>query len=177
MINFLRISTIAVALFFPAFSVDASSGRGQQPHARTFEVPGHDPIGKPSDGSSIDRMIEVFIRETESGYMLFEPDAIQIERGSVVRFAISNAGALDHEFFLGSFDEVAEHQQWMREHPDMQHDSANSVSIPSGQNAELTWEFSDMTNLEFVCLIPGHREAGMWGVIIVHDHLAPKSKG
>jgi len=41
----------------------------------------------------------------------------------------------------------------------------------------LIWEFSDMTNLEFVCLIPGHREAGMWGVIIVHDHLAPKSKG
>jgi len=26
-------------------------------------------------------------------------------------------------------------------------------------------------------LIPGHWEAGMWGVIIVHDHLAPKSKG
>lgn len=177
MMNFLRTCTIALALIFPSLSADASSGTGQQPHARAFEAPGHDRIGKPGDGSSFDRTIEISIRETESGYMLFEPDAVRIESGSVVRFLIGNTGALDHEFFLGSFDEVAEHQQWMREHPDMQHDSANSVSIPSGQNAELIWEFSDITNLEFVCLIPGHREAGMWGVIIVHDHLAPKPKG
>ena len=177
MTKFLRTCTIALALMFPALSVEASSGKGQQPHARAFEVPGHDPIGEPGDGSSIDRTIEISVRETESGYMLFEPDAIKIERGSVVRFSISNTGALDHEFFLGSFDEVAKHQQWMREHPDMPHDSANAVTIPSGQNAELIWEFSDVTSLEFACLIPGHREAGMWGVIIVHDHLAPKSKG
>lgn len=175
--NFLIICTTALVLVFPAFSVNASSGKGQQPHARAFEVPGHDAIGKPGVGSSFDRTIEISIRETESGYMLFEPDAIQIEKGSVVRFLIGNTGALDHEFFLGSFDEIAKHQQWMREHPDMQHDRANSVLIPSGQNADLIWEFSDMTNLEFVCLIPGHREAGMWGVIMVHDHLAPKSKG
>ena len=175
--TFTLIFSLALALAFSTLSLEASSGKGQQPHARAFEVPGHDPIGKPGDGSSIDRTIELSIRETESGYMLFEPDAIQIERGSVIRFSIRNTGALDHEFFLGSFDEVAKHQQWMREHPDMQHDSANSVSIPSGQNADLIWEFSDVTNLEFACLIPGHREAGMWGVIIVHDHLAPKSKG
>lgn len=177
MTNFLKSCTIAFALILPALSVNAASGKGQQPHARAFEMPGHDPIGKPGDGSSIDRTIEISVRETASGYMLFEPDAIQIESGSVVRFSISNMGALNHEFFLGSFDEVAKHQQWMREHPDMQHDSANSVSLPSGQNAELIWEFTDVTNLEFACLIPGHREAGMWGVIIVHDHLAPKSKG
>ncbi|MEP6347346.1 MAG: hypothetical protein ABJ082_16120, partial [Parasphingorhabdus sp.] len=86
--NFLRTCTIALALVLPAFSVGASSGKGQQPHARAFEVPGHDPIGKPGDGSSIDRTIEISIRETESGYMLFEPDAIQIESGSVVQFSI-----------------------------------------------------------------------------------------
>ena len=114
MTKFLRTCTIALALMFPALSVEASSGKGQQPHARAFEVPGHDPIGEPGDGSSIDRTIEISIRETESGYMLFEPDAIQIESGSVVQFSIRNTGALDHEFFLGSFDEVAKHQQWMR---------------------------------------------------------------
>lgn len=171
------IVSLAQALAFSSLPVAASSGKGQQPQTRAFELPGHDPIGRPGDVSSIDRTIEISISETESRYMLFEPDAVQIEGGSVVRFSIKNNGALDHEFFLGSFDEVAEHQQWMREHPDMQHDSANSVLIPSGRSAELIWEFSDMTNLEFVCLIPGHREAGMWGVIIVHDHLAPKSKG
>ncbi|KZX97866.1 MULTISPECIES: cupredoxin domain-containing protein [unclassified Sulfitobacter] len=175
--TFIGTCSLFLALMFPAWAVYASSGKDQQPYAGVSETPGHDPIGKPGDGSSIDRTIEISVRETASGYMLFEPDAIQIESGSVVRFSISNTGALDHEFFLGSFDEIAKHQQWMREHPDMQHDSANLVSIPSGQNAELIWEFSDVTNLEFACLIPGHREAGMWGVIIVHDHLAPKNKG
>ena len=95
MMNFLKTCTTALALIFPALSVDASSGKGQQPHARAFEVPGHDPIGKPGDGSTFDRSIEISIRETESGYMLFEPDAIQIEKGSVVRFLIGNTGALD----------------------------------------------------------------------------------
>ncbi|KHA54191.1 copper tolerance protein [Sulfitobacter geojensis] len=109
--------------------------------------------------------------------MLFEPDAIHIESGSIVRFVISNLGALDHEFFLGSFSEVAEHKQWMRDHPDMRHDDPNAVTVQSGQSAELIWEFTDILNLEFVCLLPGHREAGMWGVIMVHDHLAPKSEG
>lgn len=155
----------------------AGSGKGQEPQSKAYELPGHEPIGKPGDVASITRTIEILIKETASGYMLFEPDAIHIEKGSVVRFAISNLGALDHEFFLGSFDEIAEHKQWMREHPDMQHDDPNAVSISSGQSGELVWQFSAMTNLEFVCLLPGHREAGMWGVIMVHDHLAPKSKG
>ena len=60
----------------------------------------------------------------------------------------------------------------MQEHPDMTHDAANFISIPSGETGELIWKFSDVTNLEFACLVPGHRDAGMWGVIIVHDHLA-----
>ncbi len=64
----------------------------------------------------------------------------------------------------------------MRLHPEETHENANAVAIPSGQTAELVWQFLSETNLEFVCLIPGHREAGMWGVIMVHHHLAPEPK-
>ncbi|NYI30016.1 cupredoxin domain-containing protein [Sulfitobacter geojensis] len=175
--TFIRTCAFVVSLTFPVTSVDAANGKGREPHARAFELPGHEPIGKPSDGSLFDRTVEITIKETTSGYMLFEPDAIHIESGSIVRFVISNLGALDHEFFLGSFSEVAEHKQWMRDHPDMRHDDPNAVTVQSGQSAELIWEFTDILNLEFVCLLPGHREAGMWGVIMVHDHLAPKSEG
>lgn len=140
------------------------------------QVPGHDLIGKPGNNGLVTRIIEVNIEETEVGYMLFEPNAINIQHGAVVRFIIKNDGALDHEFFLGSFAEVGEHQQWMHQHPDIEHDDPNAVKIPSGETAELVWNFSEKTNLEFVCLIPGHREARMWGVIMVHDHLTLKSK-
>lgn len=170
------ILTFGFVIGFSALSAEANTGTGDRPHAKEYELPGHDPIGKPASGTSITQTIEVNVKETESGEMLFEPDAIHVEKGSVVRFVINNPGVLEHEFFLGSFDEIAKHQQWMRQHPDMEHSGANTVLIPSGKTGALEWKFSTKINLEFVCLIPGHREAGMWGVIIVHDHLAPKSK-
>lgn len=156
-----------------ALPVQAKTTQHGAPHDRAYETPGHEAIGRPSNGASVTRTIELTLKETSSGYMLFEPDAIHIENGTVVRFKINNAGGLDHEFFLGSFAEIAEHQKWMRKYPDMKHEDANAIAISSGEQAELVWEFSSMTNLEFVCLIPGHREAGMWGVIMVHNHLAP----
>lgn len=163
-----------IGVSFSPHVVDADTGIGERPHDKAYDSPGHVPIGKPGAGANITRTIEVKINETQSGYMLFEPDVIHIEHGSVVRFEITNPGSMEHEFFLGSFDEIAKHEQWMRKHPDMEHDNPNSVTIPSAKTATLDWEFSDITNLEFVCLIPGHREAGMFGVIIVHDHFDPK---
>lgn len=157
-------------------AAQADTSQSNQPHEQAYDAPGHVPIGEPGSDTQITRTVELSIIETENGKMLFEPDAIHIEKGSVVRFVIKNGGALDHEFFLGSFDEIGEHQQWMRNDPEMQHREPNSVSISSGETAVLDWNFSKMTNLEFACLVPGHREAGMWGVIIVHDHLAPTRK-
>lgn len=171
-----KICTLSFALVLPGLAADARLGEKQQPHARAYALPGHDPIGQPGSENKVTRTVEISIKETAGGDMVFEPDAIHIESGAVVRFVISNLGAMDHEFFLGSFDEIAEHQLWMRDHPDMQHDDPNAISISSGQTDELVWEFSEMTNLEFVCLFPGHRQAGMWGVIMVHNHLAPKSQ-
>lgn len=173
----IAILTFLIGIGFAIETAEANTGVGNRPHVKAYDHPGHVPIGRPGSGAKITRTIEVTIKETKSGYMLFEPDAIHIEQGSVVQFVINNTGTMEHEFFLGSFDEIEKHQQWMRKHPDMEHDDLNAVSIPSGETATLDWIFSDKTNLEFVCLIPGHREAGMWGVIIVHDHLAPKSKG
>ncbi|WP_138925168.1 cupredoxin domain-containing protein [Sulfitobacter sp. BSw21498] len=173
----LNIFTLCLSLILIGTLTQASSGKGQKPRSTAYNLPGHDPIGKPGDNASITRTIEISIKETENGYLLFEPDAIHIEKDSVVRFVVNNPGDLDHDFFLGSFNEIAEHKQWMREHPDMQHDGLNAVSISSGQSDELAWQFSAATNLEFACLRPAHREAGMWGVIMVHERLASNSNG
>lgn len=158
-----------------AMAAQADTSNSNQPHQRAYEAPGHIPIGEPGSGAQITRTIELSIIETENGKMLFEPDTLHFEKGAVVRFVIKNEGALDHEFFLGSFDEIGKHQQWMRHDPEMQHTDPNSVNISSGYTATLDWKFSSKTNLEFVCLIPGHREAGMWGVIMIHDHFTPNS--
>jgi uncharacterized cupredoxin-like copper-binding protein len=174
--SFLIACTLSLTVALPAWATHENNLQSEQPHVQVSEILGHNLIGKPGDKGLVTRTIEVNIKETEAGFMLFEPDVISIEHGSVVRFIINNDGALDHEFFLGSFAEVGEHQQWMHKHPEMEHDDPNAITILSSKTVELIWEFSEMTNLEFVCLLPGHREAGMWGVIMVHDHLTPKSK-
>ena len=161
---------------FPALAADASSDEDSQPHTHENTLQRPQPIGKSGNEALVDRAIAVIITETSSGYMLFDPDAIHIGKGSVVRFVIKNFGVLDHEFMLGSFNEIEEHQKWMHLHPEEKHENANAVAVPSGETAELVWQFLSETNLEFVCLIPGHREAGMWGVIMVHHHLAPEPK-
>lgn len=171
---FIMTNALYITALLPSWAAHANTAQLHQPHAQAYESSGHDSIGKPSDGSLTTRTIEITIKETSGGYMLFEPNTIQIKKGSVVRFVVDNLGALDHEFLLSSFDGIAEHRQWMRRHPDMQHEDKNALTIPSGQKVEFVWEFSNTNNLEFVCLIPGHREAGMWGVIMVHDRLAPR---
>ena len=164
--------TTLIGCSFMASGALANTRIGDQPHAQGYNHPEHVSIGRPAAGGTITRTIEINIKETKSGYMLFDPDAIHIKEGSVVRFVINNFGDLDHEFFLGSFDEIAKHKQWMQKQPDMKHDDPNAVFIASGTSETLDWNFSNKANLEYVCLIPGHREAGMFGVIMVNDHLA-----
>lgn len=171
--SLLLICFLCLSTSLPALATNAVTSHDGRPHNRAYDLPDHDPIGQPGTAASVARTIEVKINETENGYMLFEPDAIHIEHGSNVRFIIDNPGSLDHEFFLGSFEEIEKHKNWMRTHPDMKHDDANSITVRSGEVGELVWHFSSKVNLAYVCLLPGHHEAGMWGVIMVHDHLAP----
>jgi uncharacterized cupredoxin-like copper-binding protein len=43
------------------------------------------------------------------------------------------------------------------------HDDPNSVLVEPGKTEELVWKFSQATNLEFACNVPGHYDAGMVG--------------
>ena len=47
----------------------------------------------------------------------------------------------------------------------MKHDDPNSVLVEPGKTAELVWKFTQPTELEFACNIPGHYESGMAGPI------------
>ena len=48
---------------------------------------------------------------------------------------------------------------------DMKHDDPNSVLVAPGTTAELVWKFTEPTELEFACNVPGHYESGMAGPI------------
>ncbi|MGE8149430.1 cupredoxin domain-containing protein [Pseudomonas frederiksbergensis] len=142
-------------------------------------------FGQPAPAAKASRSVEVVM-----GDMSFDPKAIEIKAGETIRFVLVNKGQLLHEFNLGDAAMHAAHQQEMlkmqqsgmltptamkemdhgamagMEH-EMKHDDPNSVLVPPGKTAELTWTFTKATNLEFACNIPGHYQAGMVGKLTV----------
>jgi uncharacterized cupredoxin-like copper-binding protein len=158
--------------------------------ANALASPGHnkDSIRQPGDSQAVDRTVEV-----RMGDIFFEPKVMEIKAGETVRFVLQNEGALLHEFNLGKAASHAAHQKEMAamfqngtlsptaahvmsniDHAmggmkmvGMEHDDPNSVLVGPGAREELVWTFSETTDLEFACNVPGHYQSGMVGKVTV----------
>ncbi|MGB7285840.1 MAG: cupredoxin family protein [Salaquimonas sp.] len=131
---------------------------------------GHDDmmkVGKPGDASKVDRTIEVTMKETDDGDMLFEPSMLDIKKDETIKFVIKNAGELEHEFVLDDQESNMKHKEAMAKAPEMEHDNPNAIRLVEGTDGEIIWTFANSGAFEFACLIPGHYEAGMRGDISV----------
>ena len=135
-------------------------------------IPGHShdaahfSAGEPGDPKKPARVVLVNMREGD-GKMMFVPDRVEIKRGEQIRFMLSNSGQLDHEFVLATTEENLKHAEEMKKNPDMEHDDPNARRVKPKKRDEIVWRFSKAGQFEFGCLIPGHREAGMTGIIVV----------
>ena len=101
------------------------------------------------------------------GKMLFVPARLEIRKGEQIKFVLRNNGELDHEFVLANTAENLEHAEAMKKNPDMAHADANAKRLAPKQTSEIVWKFTKAGEFEYSCLIPGHREAGMVGTIVV----------
>lgn len=122
--------------------------------------------GEPGSASSPSRDVVVSMKEGE-GMMSFAPARIEVKQGEQIRFVLQNDGELDHEFFFGTEQEMTDHAEMMRAMPDMKHADANSMSVAPKSKGSLIWRFTKTGEFPFACLIPGHSEAGMKGVLSV----------
>ena len=118
--------------------------------------------GEPGDPQKPSRTIEVGMTE-----MAYAPARIEVKRGEQVRFVIRNIGATDHEFLLATTEENLRHGEAMQKNPDMEHAEPNGVRLAPEKSAEIVWKFTKAGTFEYSCLIPGHREAGMIGQVLV----------
>ena len=108
----------------------------------------------------------VTAREAD-GKMSFTPSELTVKAGEQIRFKITNHGELDHEFVLGTAEEIAEHAEVMKKNPDMEHADPSSVRLQTKGNGEILWKFTKSGEFVFACLIPGHMESGMIGKVAV----------
>jgi uncharacterized cupredoxin-like copper-binding protein len=149
------LTAITVALFLGAAMTAATAHEGE-----------HFSAGEPGNPKKPARIVAVTMKE-DDGKMLFIPDRVAVKKGEQIRFIIQNKGALKHEFTLASVEDNNKHAALMQKYPDMEHDDPNAKSVDPGKTAEILWRFSKAGTFEFVCLISGHREAGMHGVVTV----------
>lgn len=124
-------------------------------------------LGSLGKASEVTSTIRVRMQETADGGMAFYPALIIARPGETLRLMLENDGASEHEFILGTPEELAEHAAMMREMPDMSHDDPNAMRLQPGGSGEIIWKFGASDRIEFACLVPGHYEAGMRGRVIV----------
>lgn len=138
----------------------ACGGAAALAHGKHFSA------GEPGKPGEKSRTVEVVMKEGD-GTMSYTPDLVDVKRGEQIRFVIRNEGALTHEFMLASEQENAEHGKLMERFPNMEHDDPNGKTLEAGKSAEIVWKFTKPGKFEFACLIPGHHQAGMHGLIVV----------
>jgi uncharacterized cupredoxin-like copper-binding protein len=120
-----------------------------------------------ADEAAVDR--EVVIRMDDK--MRFYPDHLEVAEGETLRLVIHNDGQLLHELVLGTRDELEEHAEMMEQFPNMEHDAPYMAHVDPGQTQNIVWTFNRAGRFEFVCLLPGHFQAGMkGGVQVVSAH-------
>ena len=132
----------------------------------TIATHSHPEVGEPGNPQLPARTVEVAMVEGD-GTMKFEPSVIEVARGDQVRFKITNTGALSHEFILSTLTDNLQHLEEMKRMPAMIHSGANSITLQANTSGEIFWHFTQAGSFDFSCLIPGHREAGMHGAVIV----------
>jgi uncharacterized cupredoxin-like copper-binding protein len=154
-------SAICLVLGF-AVSTSALAGKGAKGHGHADETT----YGMPGNPKKKSRVVEILMKEGD-GSMSFEPNIVNVKKGEQIRFKIKNVGELDHEIVIATLAENLKHAKEMARFPDMEHVDANAKRLKPKASGEILWRFSKAGEFDMSCLIPGHREAGMTGKVIV----------
>jgi uncharacterized cupredoxin-like copper-binding protein len=68
---------------------------------------------------------------------------------------------------LATEDANRKHAELMKKFPYMEHADPNALRLSPLGSGAILWKFTRPGTFEYACLIPGHREAGMHGEVIV----------
>lgn len=141
---------------------DAHAGRAAPAAPAALDDTQHD-WGRAGDPARVDRSVLLDM----SDRMRFQPALLRVRLGETLRLRVRNRGALLHELVIGTEAELAAHAELMRRHPGMEHDAPYMAHVAPRRQGELVWQFNRAGRFHFGCLVPGHWEAGMRGVIVV----------
>lgn len=157
-------SALAFAVLALGISAHAHGGE-QHAAAHTFDARNVEPTDFGQEGNP--RKVTKTIKIDMTDAMRFTPSEVVVKRGETARFVVHNDGKVLHEMVLGTKEAIEEHAELMKKFPEMEHADANMVRVKPGEAGEIVWQFTKSGEFQFVCLQPGHLEAGMVGKVLV----------
>ena len=170
LIKDLTMQKIAIAIAFSLGSLASAYAHGPSEHSAKGPMQAHAPVvkeqkdwGIAGDAKSVSRTIRIDMTDD----MKFTPNRLSIKLNETVRFQVVNKGGKLHEMVIGTKKELDDHAEMMKKFPNMQHDEPYMAHVDPGKRADLVWLFNREGNFDFACLIPGHYQAGMTGIITV----------
>lgn len=112
------------------------------------------------------REVSVMMRD-----IAFEPSVIEMRRGETVRLNFENSGTLVHDF---SIDSMPMGQMEMtggtrgNGHGGHGSEAAMHMALGTGEHGMIEFEATEAGEYVYYCNEPGHREAGMHGILRVN---------
>ncbi len=162
-------TTLASALFsVMCFSTQLAFASGSHDHSHDDDVEfdaTETEFGSFDPDMKASKTIEVGMSDD----MKFTPNVIKVKKGEVLKFKHTNNGNIMHEFVLGTADTLDEHAEMMKKFPNMEHEEPYMIHVAPGKSGDMMWRFDKAGEFAFGCLIPGHYDAGMKGIVIVES--------
>jgi uncharacterized cupredoxin-like copper-binding protein len=109
---------------------------------------------------------KVTVTMTEFG---FEPNAIEVQAGVPVELTLVNDGAVEHDFVV----EIIPVTDVSTEGMEMDHMSGDHAeydlhsATAAGTTSTLRFIVTEPGTYQIICSVPGHKDAGMTGELIV----------
>ncbi len=122
--------------------------------------------GEPGVSSRPWRTVEIGIRELHDGRMNLYPDVVSVKAGEQIRFVVANNGEFAHELVIGTTRDNLGRVE-LRKRGTGPGDDPASVQVGSTERGELLWRFPRAGEFEISDPLPGYREAGLVGRIVV----------
>ena len=115
------------------------------------------PTATPDDGTQV---IDVELADS----LTIEPAKMTVFTGTPVRFVVTNTGAVDHDFFIGS-----DKEQLQRESNSGEPGKSRYIQVPPGETVELTLTFDEPGKTIAGCTVAGHYSNGMKANITIKE--------
>jgi len=136
-------------------------------------------IGSLGKVEEVNRTIKVVMYDN-----YYEPSNFSIQSGETIKFEVTNAGELVHEFNIANAMMHKKHQPEMEKMVEneilladtidkdkmkkmakmdkaMGHSHSNSVLLEPKEKGNIIWKFENAMNIEIACNVPGHYQVGM----------------